>query len=68
MTITMTELFLFAWATLATGMWLQNRANLRFHRDMTGELLHRIAKGKVRVTMKGGELEITSVSPQDQSV
>ena len=49
MEITMTELALFAWAMVATMMWLQARHDLKFHRMMTGEVFKRIAKGKIKV-------------------
>lgn len=49
MEITMTELALFIWAMVATMLWQQNKHDLRVHRMMTGELMKRIAKGKIKV-------------------
>lgn len=49
MEITMTELALFIWAMVATMLWQQNKHDLKIHRMMTGELMKRIAKGKIKV-------------------
>ena len=49
MEFTMAELVLFGWALIATGMWLDAKKDLHFHKMMTYELMVRIAHGKIAV-------------------
>ena len=61
MEITMTELALFGWALIATGMWLDAKKELRFHKLMTYELMKRIAKGKIKVVESHDSFELKEV-------
>ena len=49
MTFSLAELFLLAWAIVATIAYGFVCGDLRKHRHITGELLVRIAKGKIKV-------------------
>jgi len=48
-TITELELVLFIAFGVMTAMWFRLRAELYMHKRMTGELLSRIASGKMKV-------------------
>ena len=61
MEVTMTELALFIWAMVATLFWQQTKHDLRVHRMMTGELLKRIAKGKIKVIESEDSFEFKEV-------
>ena len=61
MEITMTELALFTWALVATLWWQQAKHDLRVHRMMTGELMMRIAKGKIKVVESNDSFEFKEV-------
>lgn len=61
MEVTMTELALFTWAMVATLFWQQTKHDLRVHRMMTGELLKRIAKGKIKVIESEDSFEFKEV-------
>ena len=49
MTFSIAELFLLAWAIVATLGYGHVRGVLRMHRSITSELLVKIAKGKIKV-------------------
>jgi hypothetical protein len=61
MEVTMTELALFAWAMVATLFWQQTKHDLKVHRSITGELLKRIAKGKIKVIESEDSFEFKEV-------
>lgn len=61
MEVTMTELALFVWGVIATGMWLQAKADLKFHRSMTNGLLVRVARGKIAVVKDGDSFQLKEV-------
>jgi hypothetical protein len=61
MEVTMTELALFTWALVATLFWQQTKHDLKVHRMMTGELLKRIAKGKIKVIESEDSFEFKEV-------
>lgn len=61
MEVTMTELVLFGWALIATGMWLDAKKELHIHRMMTLELMKRIAKGRIKVVEHNDSFELKDV-------
>lgn len=61
MTFSMAEMFLLAWALVATLGYGYVRGELGRHRYMTSELLIRIAKGKMKVTETDDYLEFEEV-------
>ena len=60
-TITELEFVLFIGFAVMTFLYFKSRAELRFHKNLTIEIFHRIAKGEiaVRETEDGFELEPT---------
>lgn len=62
MEITLTELFLFTWAIIATIMWQQCRHELGVHRFMTGEVFKRIAQGRIKVVDKKDSFDLVEVN------
>lgn len=61
MEVTMTELALFIWAIAATAAWQQSKHDLKTHKFITAELLHRIAKGKMKVIESEDSFEFKEV-------
>jgi hypothetical protein len=61
MTFSIAELFLLAWAIVATLGYGFSRGELRKHRHITSELLIRIAKGKMKVIETDDYLEFKEV-------
>jgi hypothetical protein len=61
MEVTMTEIALFIWAIAATAAWQQAKHDLRMHKLITAELLHRIAKGKMKVVESENSFEFKEV-------
>lgn len=61
MEVTMAELFLFGWATVATMLWQQNKSELKHHRLMTGEVFKRIADGRIKVVEKDESFDLVEV-------
>lgn len=59
MTVTMTEIALFVWAMVATAAWLRKKEQMRFYKNMTAEVLLRLAQGRLRIveTQDGFELK-----------
>lgn len=51
--MTTTEFVLLCWAMLVTGLWLDARSTLAFHRKTVGEMMIRIALGKLKVVREG---------------
>ena len=58
-TITELELVLFIGFAVMTILYFKSRAEFRFHKNLTIEILHRIAKGEIKVneTEDGFDLE-----------
>ena len=61
MTFSMAEMFLLLWAVVATLGYGYSRGELRMHREVTRELLVRIAKGKMKVIETDEFLEFKEV-------
>lgn len=61
MEVTMTELFLFGWAMVATILHQQVKGELRLHRGMTGEVFRRIAEGRIKVRLTEDSFELEEV-------
>jgi hypothetical protein len=61
MEVTLTEVILFAWAMLATAQWLQTRDELKHHRMMAGEILMRIADGRIKAVKTEDSFELEEV-------
>ncbi len=61
MTFSMAEMFLLAWAVVATLGYGYVNGKFREHKRITGELLIRIAKGKMKVTETDDYLEFEEV-------
>jgi hypothetical protein len=61
MEVTMAELFLFGWCVLVTILWQQAKHEFRVHRMMTGELLKRIADGRIKVIETEDSFELKEV-------
>lgn len=61
MTFSIAELFLLAWAIVATLGYGFMNAKFRHHRHITSELLVRIAKGKIKVTETDDYIEFKEV-------
>ena len=61
MTFSMAEMFLLAWAIVATLSYGYVNGKFREHKRMTGELLIRIAKGKIKVTETDDFIEFKEV-------
>ena len=61
-TITELELVLFIGFAVMTFLYFKARADLRLQRDLTIEILHRIAKGEMKIneTEDGFDLEPTA--------
>jgi hypothetical protein len=49
MEVTVAEMFLFGWCLVVTMLWQQAKHELRVYRLMTGELMKRIAQGRIQV-------------------
>jgi hypothetical protein len=49
MEVTVAEMFLFGWCLVVTMLWQQTKHELRVYRLMTGELMKRIAQGRIQV-------------------
>jgi hypothetical protein len=61
MEVTLTEMLLFAWAMLATAQWVQLRDELKHHRMMAGEILMRIADGRIKAVKTEDSFELEEV-------
>ena len=61
MTFSMAEMFLLVWAIVATLGYGFSRGELRKHRQITCELLVRIAKGKMKVIETDDYIEFKEV-------
>ena len=61
-TITELELVLFIGFAVMTFLYFKARGELRFHKNLTIEIFHRIAKGEIKVneTEDGFDLEPTA--------
>ncbi len=55
------EFVLMCWAIIATGLWLDARSTLAFHRRTMGEMLIRIGLGKLKVVRNGDEFKLMEV-------
>lgn len=61
MTFSIAELFLLAWASVATLGYGYVNGRFRHHKHVTSELLIRIAKGKIKVTETDEFIEFKEV-------
>lgn len=61
MTFSIAELFLLAWAVIATLGYGYVSSKLRYHKHITSELLVRIAKGKIKVIETDDYIEFKEV-------
>ena len=61
MTFSMAEMFLLVWAVVAALGYGYSRGELRKHREVTCELLVRIAKGKMKVIETDDYMEYKEV-------
>jgi hypothetical protein len=61
MTFSIAEMFLLAWAIVATLGYGFSRSELKHHRMVTCDLLVKIAKGKMKVTETDDFIEFKEV-------
>jgi hypothetical protein len=61
MEFSIAELFLFGWCLVVTMLWQQTKHELRVHRAMTGEVMMRIAQGRIKVNMTEDSFELEDV-------
>ena len=61
MTFSMAEMFLLVWAVVATLGYGYLRGELRKHREVTCDLLVKIAKGTIKVTETDDFIEFKEV-------
>jgi hypothetical protein len=61
MTFSIAELFLLAWALVATLGYGYVNGKFRYHKHVTSELLIRIAKGKIKVIETDDYIEFKEV-------
>jgi hypothetical protein len=61
MTFSIAEMFLLAWAILATVAYGNVSSRYRVHRAITSELLVKIAKGKIKVVVTEDSLDFVEV-------
>lgn len=61
MTFSIAEMFLLAWAIIATVAYGSVSSRYRMHRLITSELLHKIAKGKIKVTETEDSIDFVEV-------
>lgn len=61
MTFSIAELFLLAWALIATLGYGYLRGELKHHRMVTCDLLIKIAKGKIKVIETDDHIEFKEV-------
>jgi hypothetical protein len=61
MTFSIAEMFLLVWAIVATLGYGYSRGELRMHREVTCDLLVKIAKGKIKVIETDDIIEFKEV-------
>lgn len=59
--MTTTEFVLLCWAIVVTGLWIDSRLALAFHRRIAGEMLIRIGLGKLKVVREGDNFVLKEV-------